>query len=182
MRCAEDVGMGGEREGDARKIMAVLPKRFTRYGWRLPPTQTTLMAFKKPDAHQASANGTGTCDVRGFTQYWTPCRRGFGVVQRRPARKRLRRTTKSLWRWCRTQRPAPLNYQDQMLGSKRRGHFRYDGSRGNFRVLEEVRRAAEKAWRYWLSRRRRQSSMGWATFQPRLEPYVLPAPKLVHTI
>jgi RNA-directed DNA polymerase len=77
IRCADDFVIGCEREGDARKIMAVLPKRFARYGLRMHPTKTTLIAFKKPDAYQASANGNGTFDFRGFTHDWTQSRRGF---------------------------------------------------------------------------------------------------------
>jgi RNA-directed DNA polymerase len=107
---------------------------------------------------------------------------GFWVVRRRTARKRLRRTKKALWRWCRTNRHAPLTYQYQMLCLKLRGHFRYYGIRGNFRLLEEVLRFAEQAWRYWLSRRSSTSAIGWEKFQRLLQTYVLPTPKIVHSI
>ena len=32
--------------------MAVLPKRFARFGLTIHPTKPTLMAFRKPEAHQ----------------------------------------------------------------------------------------------------------------------------------
>ena len=35
-----DLVIGGELEGDARRIMAVLPKRFARDGLTIPPTKT----------------------------------------------------------------------------------------------------------------------------------------------
>jgi RNA-directed DNA polymerase len=69
-----------------------------------------------------------------------------------------------------------------MLGLKLRGHFRYYGIRGNFRLLEDVRRYAEQAWRYWLSRRSSKSAIGWEQCQRLLQTYVLPTPKIVHTI
>lgn len=75
-----------------------------------------------------------------------------------------------------------MQYQYQMLGLKRRGHFRYDGIRGNFRLLEEVFRYAEKAWWYWLSRRSSKRAMRWEKFQRLLQTYVLPTPKIVHNI
>jgi RNA-directed DNA polymerase len=112
----------------------------------------------------------------------TQSRRGFWVIKRRTARKRLRRTKKSLWRWCRTHRHAPLKYQYQMLCSKLRGHVQYDGIRGNFRLLEEVRRFAEKAWQYWLSRRSSKRAIGWEKFEKLMRTYILPTPKTVHTI
>src|SRR5215831_6610917 len=90
-----DFVMGCELEADARKLMAVLPKRFARFGLRIHPTKTTLIAFRRPDAHQASTNGNGTFDFLGLTHYWTTSRRGFWVIKRRTARKRLRRTKKS---------------------------------------------------------------------------------------
>src|SRR5262249_35363613 len=102
--------------------------------------------------------------------------------KRRTARKRLRRTKKSLWRWCHANRHAPLKYQYQRLCVKLRGHFRYYGIQGNLRLLEEVRRAAEKAWRYWLSRRSSKSAIGWEKFQELLGTDVLPPPRIVHSI
>jgi RNA-directed DNA polymerase len=182
LRFADDFVIGCELETDARRIMTVLPKRFARFGLTIHPTKTALIAFRKPNARQASANGNGTFDFLGFTHYWTQSRRGFWVIKRRTARKRLRRTKKSLWRWCRHHRHAPLTYQYQMLGLKLRGHFRYYGIRGNFRLLEDVRRYAEKAWRYWLSRRSSKSTIGWEQFQQLRKTYVLPTPKLVHNI
>ena len=104
------------------------------------------------------------------------------MIKRRTARKRFRRTKKSLWRWCRAHRHAPIKDQYHMLCLKLRGHFRYYGIQGNFRLLEEVRRWAEKAWRYWLSRRSSKSAIGWEKFQQLLETYVLPTPRIVHNI
>jgi hypothetical protein len=181
-RFADDCVIGCAREADARRIIAVLPKRFARFGLRMHPEKTALMAFRKPDARQGPAHGNGTFDFLGLTHDWTPSRRGFWVIKRRTASKRLRRTKKALWRWCRTNRPAPLTYQYQMLCLKLRGHFRYYGIRGHFRLLEEVRRCAEQAWRYWLSRRSSKSAIGWETFQQLLKTSVLPTPNIVHHI
>jgi len=182
IRYADDFVIGCEVEADARKIMDVLPKRFSRFGLRIHPTKTALRAFRKPEAREGSEDGNGTFDFLGLTHYWTRSRRGFWVIKRRTAGKRLRRTKKSLWRWCRTNRHAPLKYQYQMLCQKLRGHFLYYGIRGNFRLLEEVRRYAEKAWQYWLSRRGSKKAIGWEKFEKLLQTYVLPTPRIVHTI
>jgi RNA-directed DNA polymerase len=182
LRFAEDFCLGCERAGDARKIMAVLPKRFARFGLPIHAEKTALIAFGKPDARQASAQGNGTFAFLGLTHYWAKSRRGFWVIKRRTARKRLRRTQKALWRGCRANRHAPVKYPYQMLCLKLRGHFRYYGIRGNFRLLEEVRRYAEKAWRYWLSRRSSKSAIGWEKFQRLLQTDVLPTPKIVPII
>ena len=182
IRFADDFVIGGQREADARKSMAVLPKRFARFGLTMHPTKTTLLAFRNPEAHQGADRGNGTCTFLGLTHYWTQSRQGFWGMKRRTARKRLRRTTQSLWWWCRNHRQAPLHYQYQMLGAKLRGHCQSYGIRGNVRLLEEVRHHAEKAWRYWLSRRSGTRSVGWEKFEKRLQTDVLPTPRMVHTI
>ena len=49
-------------------------------------------------------------------------------------------------------------------------------------MLEGMAHDAEKAWRYWLSRRSSKSGIGWETFQKLLRVYPLPIPKIVHNI
>src|SRR5712691_5513895 len=140
------------------------------------------MAFRKPAGHSGATPRNGTCDVRGLTHDWALSRRGFGVITRRSARQRCRRPKQSLWRWCRANRHAPLKDQYPRLCLKWRGHLRYYGMQGNFRLLEEVLRSAEKAWRYWLSRRSSTSAIGGEKFQQLLETSVLPTPRIVHNI
>jgi RNA-directed DNA polymerase len=174
--------IGCEQEGDARKIMAVLPKRFARFGLTIHPTKTALIAFRKPEAHQGADRGNGTFDFLGLTHYWAQSRQGYWVIKRKTARKRLRRTTKALWRWCRINRHLPLQAQYAMLCQKLRGHFQYYGIRGNYRLLDVVRRRAEEAWRFWLSRRSHKSAISWERFQQLRKVFVLPRPKIVHSL
>jgi len=181
-RFADDFVIGCELEADARRVMAVLPKRCARFGLRIHPEKTALSACRKPRTRRGSAEGNGTCEFLGLTHDWRRSRRGFWVIKRRTARKRLRRTKKALWRWCRANRPAPVQYQYQMLCLKLRGHFRYYGIRGNFRLLEDVRRYAEKAWWYWLSRRSSKSALSGEKFQRLWQTHALPTPKIVHNI
>ena len=118
MRCADDWVLGCESEADARRIMDVLPKRCARYGLSMHPTQTTLIAFRTPAARHRSADGNGPGAFLGWTHDWTQSRRGFGAIKRRTARKRLCRTKTSWWRWGRSTRHAPLQYQYQQLCQK----------------------------------------------------------------
>jgi hypothetical protein len=48
IRFADDFVIGCEREEDARRIMAVLPKRFARFGLTMHPTQTVKGRHAKP--------------------------------------------------------------------------------------------------------------------------------------
>src|SRR5919109_1294427 len=47
-RFADDCVIGCALAADARRIMAVLPKRFARYGGTIHPTKTALIAFGQP--------------------------------------------------------------------------------------------------------------------------------------
>ena len=171
--------LGGEVEADARKIMAVRPKRFARFGLTIPPTQPARVSFRTPDGHTPSAMGNGTGDFLGLTHSWTTSRQGFWALQRRTARTGLRRTKQARWRGCRTHRQAPWKDQYHRRSLKLRGHCPYDGSRGNFRLLAVISHYAEKTWRYWLRRRSRKSAIRWAQFPQRLATYALPIPRIV---
>jgi hypothetical protein len=162
--------------------MAVLPQRCARCGLTLHPTQTAGIACRKPAAHQGADRGNGPCTLLGRTPAWTKARRGGGVMQRRTASTRLRRTKKLLGRWGRRTRHAPLQYQYQRLCSQLRGHCQSYGMQENCRLLEEVRRFAARAWRSWLRRRRRQSALQWDTFEKLRRTSILTLPRIVHHI
>src|SRR4051812_14020973 len=47
-RYADDAVLVFEREGDARRVLEVLPKRFGKYGLTLHPEKTRLVPFQRP--------------------------------------------------------------------------------------------------------------------------------------
>jgi RNA-directed DNA polymerase len=124
-RFADACILGCELEADARRVMAVLPKRFNRFGLTIHPEKTAVIAFKKPPSRAPSARGTGTCDFLGLTHYWATTRRGDGVIKRKTVRKRLRRFMRAIWTGCRENRPAPLQEQYGTLCSQLRGYYQY---------------------------------------------------------
>jgi hypothetical protein len=48
IRYADDAVIGFTDEADARRVLAVLPKRFGKYGLRLHPEKTRLVRFQRP--------------------------------------------------------------------------------------------------------------------------------------
>ena len=110
-RFADDFIIGCECEADARRIMEVLPKRFTRFRLTMPPATTALMACKRPPRRHPSAGGTGTCALLGCPHAWGKTRQGYWVIKRKTVGKRLRRLMKESWAWCRENRHAPLQEQ-----------------------------------------------------------------------
>ena len=174
--------IGCELENDVRRIMAVLPHRFDRYGLTIQPEKTKLVKFGKPPKKEQPGPKNETFDFLGFTHYWAKSRRGYWVIKRKTARKRQRRSIKSLWQWCKENRHLPLEEQHRMLCLKLNGHYQYYGVRSNYRQLEKVYQQARRGWKYWLNRRDNHRKMVWEKFEKVLTIFVLPKPRIIHTI
>jgi hypothetical protein len=181
IRFADDFIIGCEKEEDARRIMAVLTKRFARFNLTIHPKKTKLIKFGKPGSGDPG-NENGTFDFLGFTHYWTKSRRGYWVIKRETAGKRLRRAMKRVRQWCRNNRHKPLVEQYRTLQQKLRGHYQYYGIRGNYRKLEALYKKAEKVWRYWLSRRSAKGAIPWEKYKKLKAKFPLPRPRIVHSI
>ena len=181
LRFADDFVIGCELESDAQRLMAVLPKRFGRYGLTIHPTKTKLIKFGRPKLND-DGKGNGTFDFLGFTHYWTRGRKGTWVVKRKTAAKRLRRAGKRIWQWCRAHRHDPMREQQKILSSKLRGHYQYYGIRSNHASLHVYYEQVQRAWRSWLDRRGGKKRMTFQRFTKLLTIFTLPPPRIVHQI
>jgi hypothetical protein len=78
VRYADDFVICFGREDDARRVLAVLPKRFGKYGLTLHPDKTRLVRFDRPP-HRGKPpedDGPGSFHLLGFTHYWGRSRSG----------------------------------------------------------------------------------------------------------
>jgi len=182
IRFADDFVIGCELAYDARRIMAVLPKRFNRFNLTIHPKKTALVEFGSPNSQRRSGIGKSTFDFLGFTHYWGTSRRGYWVIKRKTAAKRLRRAMKRLGRWCCYNRHLPLSEQHRILSSKLRGHYQYYGIRGNYKMMEVLMEHVERAWCRWLGRRHRNGAIPYEKFAEIRETFPLPMPRIVHSI
>jgi group II intron reverse transcriptase/maturase len=182
VRFADDFVIGFQREDDAKRVMDILPKRFAKYGLEIHPEKSRLLSFGKPASGKEVTRGDNTFDFLGFTHYWARTRRGYWVIKRKTARKKVRKTVQALWTWCRNNRHMDLAGQHRILCSKLRGHFQYFGVRCNMRAMEAVRHHAERAWKYWLHRRSSKKAMSWEKFEALRSCMPLPTPKIIHSM
>jgi group II intron reverse transcriptase/maturase len=182
VRYADDFVIGFTDERDARRVLAVLPKRFERYGLKLHPEKTRLVRFQRPSDRDGSAGKPGSFDLLGLTHYWGRSRRGNWVVKRKTSPIRLSRGLRAIGQWCRRNRHRALGEQQQRLSQKLRGHCNYYGITGNSLSLSAFRMGLLRAWRKWLSRRNRERTMTWERFNLLLERYPLPAAVAFHSI
>ena len=77
----------------------------------------------------------------------------------------IRNTVKSIWRWCRINRPEPLEEQHKMLCIKLRGHYQYYAVNHNYQAPNDVWHHSKGAWHHWLSKRCSKGILLWDNFE-----------------
>lgn len=179
IRYADDATMVFRREADARRVLAVLAKRFAKYGLSLHPEKTKLIDFRRPTGN---GDGPGSFDVLGFTHFWGRSQKGNWVVQRKTSRSRFGRALQRVAEWCRKARHLPVREQHKTLVAKVRGHYNYFGITGNSRALSRFLHEVKRAWRKWLHRRSNRARMTWERFRLLVGRYPLPLPRIVHSV
>ena len=187
VRFADDLVIGFTHRKDAERVYRVIFRRFEKYGLQLHPEKTRLVPFGRPEKGGLDGDKPhqpGRFDFLGFTHYWGKSWRGYWVIKRKTARKRLRRTLKSIGDWCRGNRHRGMLDQFVELARKLEGHYAYYGITGNGRSLAEVRTGTRRVWRKWLARRSRGNGhLSWERMQRYLdETFVFAPVRIVHSV
>ncbi|WP_373191362.1 group II intron reverse transcriptase/maturase [Halomonas sp.] len=176
VRFADDAILAFSNEADARKVLEVLPKRFTRYGLTLHPTKTRLVRFRPHREQRAE-----TFDFLGFTYYWGKSRRGRWIIKQKTAKDRYKRGLKRISLWCRANRHRPLREQHRQLCRKVTGHYAYYGITNNIEALQQ--RFVNMVRRIWIKWLRRRSQKGWFSWEKAaqlLSILPLPRARIIH--
>src|ERR1700682_189811 len=152
IRYADDGLLCFQYKEDAERVLEVLPKRFAKYGLTLHPEKTRLVKFGRSAYYQAkrTKTKTATFDFLGFTHRTAASRAGKFAMQVSTMKKRLRRGLVAIAAWGREHLHTSLEYQQQMLNAKLRGHYQYYGRPTNYRSLEKFAHAVRRIWRQWL--------------------------------
>ena len=186
IRYADDFVIGFERAEDADKVLAVLPKRFEKFGLQLHPTKTRLVRFSSRNGGEENdkTEEPTSYDFLGFTHYWGKSRKGWPVIKRKTACKRLSRSLKAIGEWVRKYRHRPIREQWQKLSQKLKGHYGYYGMTGNVECLKQYYEGSKRLWHKWLNRRSRlRGSMTWERFSILMQDHFpLPRPRVVHSV
>jgi group II intron reverse transcriptase/maturase len=178
IRYADDLVMVFASEADARRVLAVLPQRFARYGLTVHPEKTRLLWFGDP--RRSGGREPGSFDFLGFTHYWGRSRRGGWVVKRKTASGRFTRALGRVAEWCQRHMHEPLRRQHAALTKKLRGHYGYYGITGNAVALGRFLYEVQRRW-HWALARRSQRGMTWDRFNRLLEVFRLPPPRVMHS-
>jgi RNA-directed DNA polymerase len=177
IRYADDFVLVFALEEDARRVEAVLAKRFDRFGLRLNEEKTRLVPFRRP-GHGPKPE---SFDLLGFRHYWARSLQGYWVIKRKTAPSRFTRALALIRAWCRRNRHEPLKLQHAVLSRKLRGHYSYYGITGNSQALSRFRYEVRRIWRYWLSKRSQRGRVSWAKIASMERRYNLPPAVAVHS-
>jgi RNA-directed DNA polymerase len=183
IRYVDDAVICFQKEEDARKVLEVLGKRFSKHGLTLHPDKTRLVEFGRAALEKAERMGKApeTFDFLGFTHLPERSRRGSYRPGVRTMKKRMKRALKSIEEWCKTHRHDPVEEQQETLNAKLRGHYQYYGRSSNYRGIRRFYSIVKRVWRRWLSRRKRGNPMTWKKFQGLLNRHPLLEPEITHT-
>jgi group II intron reverse transcriptase/maturase len=170
IRYADDAVCAFEHAQEADRFLLELEARLAKFGLKLSPTKTRRLAFSR------EGGGRASFDFLGFEFRWGRDRQGRPHVQRRTARKSLRKSLARFTLWCREHRHTAIGHLMKKVSQKLRGYYRYFGIHGNSRSVWLFHFTAMRILQKWLNRRSDRRSYNWAGFRELLEHYQVPYP------
>lgn len=181
VRYADDFVLLLQSEDDARRLMAVLAKRFERFGLKLHPEKTRILSFDSPGEGRERAQRARSFDFLGLTHFWARSRKGRWVVKQRTAKDRFSRGLRAIKERCRRMRHHRLREQHEVLCRMLRGHFNYYGITGNGDALWDYRHYAMRIWGRSLARRNKRR-FAWRRYTRILERFPFPKALAIHSV
>ena len=156
VRFADDAVLGFDSKRDAQRVMAVLPKRFAKYGLTVHPEKTKLIDMSKPEGSdqmgEVRGEEEGSFTFLGFLHHWSKSRNGYWVIRQKTDKNRLARAILKVTEWIRKNRHLPLKEQQEKLKQKMMGHYGYYGITGNSRSLGLYHYEIQRSWHKWLAK------------------------------
>jgi len=154
--------------------MAVLPRRFAKYGLTLHPEKTKLI-----DLNDKRGGKGRSFDFLGFTHFLSKSLKGNKVLKRKTSSKRLTRAIMNVSNFIQKNRHMKLRDLIAALNVKLRGHYNYYGVTFNSRSLVSFYETVRYRLFKWLNRRGGKVKLDWKRFSeqvekwnPLLRPYI----------
>jgi RNA-directed DNA polymerase len=182
VRYADDVVVGFEHEGDARRFLDAMRARLEEFMLSLHPDKTRLIEFGRFAAVNRKRRGLGkpeTFDFLGFTFICGKSRRGNFLLQRKTRRDRMRTKLQEIKLELRRRMHSPIPEQGRWLRQVVTGHFGYFAVPTNGRALNAFRFYITDHWRRTLRRRSQRSGLTWDR-TTKLTDHWLPKPQILH--
>src|SRR5947207_2265661 len=182
VRYADDLVIGFEHEGDARRFLDAMRDRLEEFALSLHPDKTRLIEFGRFAANDRKLRGLGKPEPftsLGFTFICGRSRRGNFQLQRKTRRDRMRGKLRDIKAELRRRMHQPIPEQGKWLRQVVAGHFAYYAVPSNSRALSAFRHYVTDLWRRTLRRRSEKGGFTWERMTKLVADW-LPPPRILH--
>ena len=182
VRYADDLVIGFEHEGDARRFLDAMRDRLGEFALSLHPDKTRLIEFGRFAATDRKLRGLGkpeTFAFLGFTFICGRSRHGNFQLQRKTRRDRMMGKLKDIKAELRRRMHQPIPEQGKWLRQVVTGHFAYYAVPTNSRALSAFRHHVTDLWRRTLRRRSQKGGFIWDRMTKLVDDW-LPQPRILH--
>jgi RNA-directed DNA polymerase len=182
VRYADDVVVGFEHEGDARRFLDAMRARLEEFMLSLHPDKTRLIEFGRFAATNRKKRGLGKPETFAFLGLTFICgksRKGYFQLQRKTRSDRMRAKLQDIKVELRRRMHWPIPEQGKWLRQVVSGHFAYFAVPTNSRALSAFRYYATDLWRRTLRRRSQKDGFTWGRMAELRDDW-LPKPNILH--
>jgi RNA-directed DNA polymerase len=182
VRYADDLVVGFQQEGDARRFLDAMRGRLGEFQLSLHPDKTRLIEFGRFAATDRRLRGLGKPETFAFLGFTFICglsRDGKFQLQRKTRRDRVRAKLKDIKEELRRRMHHPIPEQGKWLRQVVTGHFNYYAVPTNSRALSAFRHCVTDHWRRTLRRRSQKDGFTWERMEKLVNDW-LPPPRILH--
>src|SRR5215468_7665494 len=182
VRYADDLVVGFEHEGDARRFWDAMRERLQEFSLSLHPEKTRLIEFGRFAADRRAQRGVGKPETFTFLGFVFACgtsRRGKFLLKRKTRCDRVRVKLKEIKEELRKRMHQPIPEQGAWLKQVVTGFYNYHAVPTNAHALWSFRDEVIRRWQQSLGRRSQNGYLNW-TRMTRLADDWLPKPRILH--
>ena len=182
VRYADDIVLGFQHEGDARRFWDAMRDRLREFSLMLHPEKTRLIMFGRYAAQRRAERGFGkpeTFNFLGFTFICGKSKQGKFLLCRKSRRDRVQVKLKEIKEELRRRRHQPIPEQGKWLRQVVSGFFAYHAVPTNSHALAAFHHHVTDLWRRSLRRRSQKDLTTWER-TAQLADAFLPRPRILH--
>jgi len=182
VRYADDIVVGFQHEGDARRFWDAMRERLRAFSLTLHPEKTRLIEFGRFAAKNRALRGLGkpeTFKFLGFTFICAKSRKGTFQLRRKSRGDRMRTKLSEIKEQLRERRHVPIPEVGKWLAQVVRGYFAYHAVPTNSPALDAFRYHVVILWHRQLCRRSQRAYLVWERMAKLADEY-LPKPRILH--
>ncbi len=182
VRYADDLVVGFQNRDEAERFLREFRERLAKFGLELHPDKTRLIEFGRFAQANRRKRGEGkpeTFTFLGFTHYCGVNSKGYFVVWRRTAAKRMKQKLKAIQQELRRKMHEPVAQVGKWLKRVVEGYYRYQAVPGNLPILRRFRDRLCRHWRHVLRRRSQKRRPGWDQLRPIFNHWI-PRARILH--